>query len=371
MLNEDHEILFAVNTESSGINNPATETFNYDCNEGSISSFNVAADGTLTFVQKMPSGGLFPDSLTVHGSLLYVLNAGGGVNTACTNFTTPNITGFKLSGAIMTPLSGSTQSIDGGALPFGFLNCDNAAPGAISPFTLPPVQCGLNPPAFPRSPGEVKFTPKGKQIVVTDKGPNKIYVFPVLKDGTPGTPTIFKATGPSQPTYYGFNFDAAGHLIVSEPFGSSPVIGAGILAGAVSSFSIGTDGSLTPISSSVPNGQGTSCWVALDPATYQTYAYISNNTSPTLSSYNVGSDGSLTLLADTAATVALPNDLAVALDTGGSFLYVVQSGTSNATIGTVGGTVGVFQINADGSLTRLQQAAGLPVNSGAQGLAAY
>jgi 6-phosphogluconolactonase (cycloisomerase 2 family) len=106
----------------------------------------------------------------------------------------------------------------------------------------------------------------------------------------------------------------------------------------------------------------------LDPAT-QKYVYISNNASPTLSSYTVGKDGSLTLLADVAATVSLPNDLAVALDTGGSFLYVVQSGDNG--VGTTGGTVGVFKINADGSLTRLQEAAGLPVNSGAQGLAAY
>jgi hypothetical protein len=58
-----------------------------DCQVGSISSFSVAHDGTLTLVQKVASGGLFPNSLTVDGD-------GGGVNSSCTNFTGPDISGF-------------------------------------------------------------------------------------------------------------------------------------------------------------------------------------------------------------------------------------------------------------------------------------
>src|SRR5277367_2910605 len=73
MLDQNHRRLFAVNTEST-----ATLPMG-DCQQGSISSFLVASDGTLTLVEKTPSGGLFPDSLTVNpfGNLLYVLNAGG------------------------------------------------------------------------------------------------------------------------------------------------------------------------------------------------------------------------------------------------------------------------------------------------------
>src|SRR6266852_1342722 len=167
ILDEDHGRLFAVNTESAAKDSgadpdfPGTEVG--DCNEGTISSFNVAANGTLTFVQKISSGGLFPDSLTIHGHLLYVLNAGGP--GACG--ISPNTSGFTLRGAKMTPLSGSTQPISAGAPPFGFLNCDNST----GPFATAEFQCGNNPPAFPRSPAEVKFTPNGKQLVVTDKGP--------------------------------------------------------------------------------------------------------------------------------------------------------------------------------------------------------
>ena len=355
ILDEDDGRLFAVNTESTAKDSgadpdfPGTEVG--DCNEGTISSFNVAADGTLTFVQKLPSGGLFPDSLTIHGHLLYVLNAGGP--GACG--ISPNTTGFTLRGANMTPLSGSTQPISPGMPPFGFLNCDNST----GPFATAEFQCGNNPPAFPRSPAEVKFTPNGKQLVVTDKGPNKIYVFPVLDDGTPGVPTVTKATGPNQPTYFGFAFDGESHVIVSEPFGATAVIPAAPFS-AVSSFTIAHDGSLQAISSSVPNSEGTSCWVVLAGQN----AYVGNNATSNISSYTIGSDGSLTLLAQSAAMVSHPNDMAVAVEenTGASFLYALGAGN---------GTVGVWRIMANGSLTFVQSAPGLPVNMGAQGLAAY
>jgi len=358
ILDEDHGRLFAVNTETVATDPGSEAGFPFtevgDCSTGTISSFNVAPDGTLTFVQKVMSGGLFPNSLSIHGHLLYVLNAGGpGTNPVCG--IPPNITGFTLKGAKMAPLSGATHPVSPGMPPFGFLNCDNST----GPFAKAEFQCGNNPPAFPRAPAQVKFTANGKQLVVTVKGPNKIYVFPVLDNGTPGAPTVHTATGPSQPAYFGFDFDAQGHLIVSEPFGATAVIPA-VPFSAVSSFSIGEDGSLTAISSSVPNSEGTSCWVVLAGQ----YAYVGNNATSNISSYTIGSNGSLTLLAQSAAMVSHPNDLAVVVEenSGASFLYALGAGN---------GTVGVWQIMANGSLTFVQSAPGLPANMGAQGLAAY
>src|SRR5262249_12268073 len=142
-----------------------------------------------------------------------------------------------------------------------------------------------------------------------------IYVFPVSEDGKPGTPTIMQDTGPNQPTYFGFAFDKRKHLIVSEPFGATPIIPA-VPFSAVSSFAITeSDGrqeifALQEISSSVPNGRGTSCWVALDPRTTR-YAYISNNATSDISAYKIAKNGSLTLLAASAAVANLPNDMAV------------------------------------------------------------
>jgi 6-phosphogluconolactonase len=115
------------------------------------------------------------------------------------------------------------------------------------------------------------------------------------------------------------------------------------------------------ISSSVPNGQGTSCWIALDPRT-ERYTYVANSATSNISAYEVGNDGSLTLLAAAAAVANLPNDIAVARERSASFLYVLNSGN---------GTVGAFRINNDGSLTSLGAVGGLPIDAGAQGLAAY
>jgi len=131
-------LLFVVNTENAAENNGAG-TYNTDCQQGTITSFRIASDGSSTFADRVFSGGLFPNSLTVtkpnqdsngqgqgsngqgqdqggEGSteLLYVLNAGGPEPPAVCNLTpdtayTPNITGFEVDSAgHMIPLD-STQ----------------------------------------------------------------------------------------------------------------------------------------------------------------------------------------------------------------------------------------------------------------------
>jgi 6-phosphogluconolactonase (cycloisomerase 2 family) len=92
------------------------------------------------------------------------------------------------------------------------------------------------------------------------------------------------------------------------------------------------------------------------------YAYVSNSLSNNLSTYSVGTDGSVTLVSAVAATGAGPNDLAIAEEGGASFLYVIYAGT---------GTVGAYGIDlTNGSLTTLTGGGGLPTTS-AEGLAAF
>jgi 6-phosphogluconolactonase (cycloisomerase 2 family) len=173
---------------------------------------------------------------------------------------------------------------------------------------------------------------------------------------------VWKAKGPSQPTYFGFSFDATGHLIVSEPFGASATIPAKP-ASAVSSFSIGHNGSLTAVTTDLANGQALACWVAIDPVTGQ-YAFIGNNGSGTISSYHIDLHGGLTLLNPAAGSgVSGPNDLAVARDGNKRFLYALAAGS---------GSINGWIINSDGSLTSLgSPLTGLVAGAGAQGLAAY
>ena len=352
--------LFAVNTESlapdGGSSDPGfPNTEDGDCQTGSISSFTILRDGRLKFDDRVPSGGLFPTSLTVNGGLLYVLNAGGpGVNPVCG--IGPNITGFNVgSNGQMTPLDDSVQPIDPGTSPGSFLNCD---PGG-GPFPTAEFQCGLNPPAFPRSPAQVGFSPNGDKLVVTVKGTNTLYVFPVGRDGTPEEPTVTQVGTTTQPTPFGFAFTETGGLIVTEPFGTSATI-PNPTAGAVSSYQIGSDGSLQAISSHVANGHGTTCWIAI--AQGGTYAYVSNNLSSNISTYKIGADGSLTLLQSIAGSANGPNDFATVADGKSRFLYALASRA---------GAVAGFRINGDGSLTSIGSAGGLPVAGGAQGLAGY
>jgi 6-phosphogluconolactonase len=349
-----HHWLFAVNTESTASNTQ-------DCNIGSISSFRIALDGSLTLAGKVASGGLFPNSLTARGNQLWVLNAGGPSNCG----TGPNITSFSIGwNGVLSAIPFSGRAIDPGPNPGRYLNCD---PG-MGPFTMPIFNCGLNPPAFPRSPAQIGYTPKGDALVVTDKGINAIYVFPLKQDRfgrTPAValaPTIWKAPGITQPTYFGFAFDLQNRLIVAEPFGASSTIPAGG-ASAVSSFAFTRWGTLQPINLDAANQQTASCWVAIEPLS-KSYAYVSNNGSSDISIYLINPAGKLVAIDKTAASAYLsgPNDLAVASSLGKGFLYVLSAAS---------GKVSAFQIIPGGLLIHLGDVDGLPPDAGAQGLAAY
>ena len=396
-LDEQHHVLFVVNTETAAENN-GSGAYNTDCQQGTITSFRVGVDGTLTFADRVFSGGLFPNSLTEKTilvapppdednkgngkhkgdkddtpqprELVYVLNAGGPEVPICHltpgTANTPNITGFQVDNSgHMIPLD-TTQPIDPGPAtgPAGGVSCTAAAATGFSNLTGAPAadfQCGLNPPSFARSPSQILFTPDGTQLTVTVKGTNTIYFFPVDADGTADPPTITQAPGPALPSFFGFAFDFNANLLVTEFFGTATSIPKGG-AGALSSFGITLNGHLQPISSDVADGGTAACWIAVDPVTGG-FAYVSNNLGDfRISSYTVGSNGAVTLLNGTAATGAGPNDLTTAQENGISFLYVVNAAT---------GTVGAFQINGDGSLTPITGGGGLPANRSAQGLAAY
>lgn len=365
-LDQVHQLLFAVNAESASENNGAGP-YNQDCNQGTITSFRVASDGTLTFADRVWSGGLFPNSISVskrghgkseaeNGDIVYVLNAGGP--GACGQG--PNVTGFGANAIGRLHAIGS-QPIDPGPPAGTGVNCVGAA--GFSALTGAPAAdfaCGLNPPSFARSPAQVRFTPDGSQLVVTVKGTNTIYVFPVDKSGRIGNPATMQAPGPAVPSYFGMTFDKSAHLLVTELFGTATTIPKGG-AGAVSSFSISQSGGLASISADVADTGTAACWIALEPQAGQ-FAYVANNLSANISSYSVGADGSVSLLSGTAVVVAGPNDLATAVDGGASFLYVVAAGT---------GTVNAYQIDlTTGSLTPLSGGSGLPTHA-AQGLAAF
>lgn len=256
------------------------------------------------------SGGEMPISVTSHGNLVYVLNAGGD----------GNIVGFELDASgNLTQIADSTRGLSG-----------NKAPG----------------------PAQVSFNPAGTALVVTEKVTNLIDVFLLGDDGRAGEAVVSASAGA---TPFGFEFTHDGVLIVSEAFGGEE------LASAVSSYSVGADGAVTAISPAVPTNQTAACWIAIDRS--QQYAYTTNTGSNTVSGYAIGADGAIELFDDdgiAAETGAESGPLDMAFTRDGRFAY-----TLNGANGTITG----FAFDpADGSLSPAGEVSGIPV--GASGLAA-
>ena len=287
-LSDDGEFLFAVNAASN-----------------SITSF--AVDGSsLTRIGTVPSGGTLPISLTTHGNLLYVLNAGG----------TENITGFTISaGGALSQLGGSTRPLSGTGV----------------------------------GPAQVGFDPSGSYLVVTEKNTNKIDVYTVGANGYASAPVVNQSAGQ---TPFGFAFNQHGVLIVSEAFGGA------VDASAVSSYTLGSNGTLDVVSASVPTTETAACWVAV--TTNGKFAYAANTGRASVTGFEVHKASLDLLNADgkTGNTGTTPIDAAVSRN--GQFLYTLTAGSH---------AISAFAVRQnDGSLSAVGGAAGLPV--GTVGLAA-
>ena len=252
-LSADNRWLFAVNAGSND-----------------VTVFAVKPWG-LVWVDKEPSGGTTPVSLTVHGDLLYVLNAGGA----------GNIAGFVQS------RSGKLHAI----------------PGSMRPLS-----------GSGTGPSEVAFNPAGNVLVVTERNTNLIDVYKVDWSGRASAPTTHASNGAVP---YGFAFSPRGTLVISEA-----------AVNALSSYAV-NPWKFQLISGSVSNGNtgNAPCWVAI--TENGKYAYTSDAHSGIISSYTIGKDGKLTLLAATAAgPVGVPL-LDLAFSTDSRFLYGLDIGNGS------------------------------------------
>lgn len=281
----------------------------YVVNAGSdtISAFAVTRRG-LALIDRVPSGGDQPISLTLKHDLLYVLNAGSD-----------NISGFHIAwDGRLQPLRDSSRPLSGAAV----------------------------------QPAQVLFNNTGDFLVVTEKATNKIDLYDVADDLAKG-PFVRDSKGM---TPFGFAFDRRDRLVVSEAFGDTPG------ATATSSYDFdAADAPLDVISGSVKSGQTSACWVAI--TRNGRYAYVANTGSGTITAYRVARNGEIALrdtngITTVTGTGSKPQDLA--LSRKGVFLFALTPGT---------GTLHSLRVNADGSLTHVMKAQGVPAS--AQGLAAY
>jgi 6-phosphogluconolactonase len=272
-----------------------------DAGSNQVSVLRIEHDGSLRLVSVAPSGGALPDSVTIHGDLVYVANSGAGDS---------NYTGFILAHhGELIPLPGSTV-------------------------TLPATA----------APADVLFNQNGTKLVGTEVGPSAIDSFTVGRNGlltaAPDSPLAAQGLGP-----FGSEFRPTNpnQLFVSNAHN----VGAG--TGTISAFNDAQNGALSPIGSSpFADLQTAPCWVEISPNGQ--FLFTVNTGSGEISRYSIAPNGTLTLLGSTPVSqTGGVGAVDARLSPDGRTLYVDESRI---------GKVGEFAVNG-GSLTEL---AGSPVS---------
>ena len=282
--------------------------FAVNAGSGSVSVFRVNG-AKLELTDRVATEGSEPNSVAQFGSLVYVLN------TAASS----GVVGFNFNNGKLVRIPDSLRFLSGNAV----------------------------------ASGSVAFSPDGRLLIVTEKATNNLDVFKVQSDGSLSQPTITKSVGPG---VFSAGFTRNDVAIVSETGAGGPN------SSAISSYSVQSDGTLTPISSSVPTLGSANCWNVVTPD--GRFVYVSNAGSGSVSGFAIGGNGTLTPLPGTVLAINPTGssniDLTVSLD--GKFLYTLNAGT---------GTVGVFAIQpTNGTLTDLGADGSLPAAAGLNGIAA-
>jgi len=311
--------------------------FVVNAGDNTISSFRVTHGG-LQLVDRVPSGGVLPVSLTSHGDVLYVVNEESA-----------NIYGFRFSGnGDLRPLPG--QAPNGRSLSTAFPTTVSAAIG---------------------------FTPDGRQLVVTQRGlpavSGVIDTFAVSGNGLAGPAHKSTGAGFVEANPFGFDFDNKGRLYVSNAgYINWPSNGAGPplpiigdptqFLGSATAYNLSNSGSLTRINDVLSGGRA-ACWLVVTQD--GKYAYVTNTLSDTpadlftgkgaVTEYAIQHNGALKYLGQVDAGPGSPGD--EAFSPGGRYLYV--------NVPTIfppdgGSHIETYRINKDGSLTHVASAGGLP-----------
>jgi 6-phosphogluconolactonase (cycloisomerase 2 family) len=189
------------------------------------------------------------------------------------------------------------------------------------------------------SPGQVGFTPDGRQLLVTTKAStSSIDVFQVGHDGRLSAAPV--ANPSATPVPFAFTFGAGDRLVAGEAGASS-----------VTTYRLQPNGTLTDPKSQ-GDGQAALCWIQRVGDLY----FVSNTGSNDLSSFRIGPSGQPVLVNAVAATT---NPGPIDLTVSGRFLYA-ETG--------IGGTVDEFAVGPNGSLAPIGSVDDLP--PGIEGIAA-
>ncbi|MGR9087069.1 MAG: lactonase family protein [Gammaproteobacteria bacterium] len=287
--------------------------------DGSLTSFRLQADG-LEFVNRVPSGGTRPLSVTVFGTLVYVLNEGDGVSDD-PYYRYDNISGFRFTGGgILVPVADSTRIIDKTRL---------------------------------TSPAQVGFNKSGTVLLITEKATDTLTTFVMQADGTPAEIPLKRPS--AVPTPFGFSFGDRDYVFITEANGGGP--------GVTASYRIDREtGAVSDLVGLIEQGNAT-CWTVL--STDQTLGYSTNTGSGTVSLYRINFNGTLSEHFSKPGrqfrTGAGVRDAAVTQNN--QYLFTLNNGVSELRL---------FKLNPSGSLNRssLRTKRTAPIPASATGLVA-
>jgi 6-phosphogluconolactonase len=227
-----------------------------------------AVRGAVLELTKTVPTGTGPKSVTEHDGFVFVLATGDGT-----------IHGFRLVDGDLVPVDGAMHSL---STPDG---------------------------------AQVGFTPDGRGLIATERGGDKLSVYPVGMEGDLGEPRTIDSLGA---TPYGFAISRDGTLLVTEAFRAEKG------AAAASSYRVNGN-AITPVTASVGNGRSEICWAVITDD--GRYAFVTNFGDGAVSRYAIDTDGKLTL-EDAVAGITedgRPGLRDEDLSDDGRFLYAVDA----------------------------------------------
>ena len=333
-----------------------------------VAGFNRHVDGSLTAMAGSPfavggSGAGAPDasqgSLQLSADGRYLLAVDAGSNQISVLRIKPD---GSLTSAPVSPVASGGVDPVSIAVHRDLVYVANAGPGASvgdTNYTGFRLDAGGHLRPIPNStyvlpndskPGQVLFNRAGTKLAGTRIATSQIDSFTVRSDGrlTPAPDSPYDAQAFSPPQGYGQLGSEFNPVNPNELFVSDAHTAAGTAAfpGLVSSFIDAPDGSLTPIGAPVANDGGASCWIEISHD--GRFLFVVNTASASISSYWIGSGGSLTFLHSTAPGQIGAGAEDARLSPDGNTLWVVESGTDAVT---------GFSVHS-GTLTPLTAAAG-------------
>ncbi len=253
---------------------------------GEITSFRLQPSG-LQFVNKLPSGGFRPLSVTVFGTMVYVLNEGSGKEEDPRRMRYDNISGFRFTGGgILIPIYNSTRILDRTQL---------------------------------TAPAQIGFNKSGTVLLITEKATDTLTTFVMKRNGRPVRKPEKRPS--FIPTPFGFSFGDRDFVNITEANNGGP--------GMTVSYRVDREtGEVSGRVDSIEQGTAT-CWTVL--SSDQTIGYATNTGDGTVSLYRINFSGEYEYFFPAKQDTPIPTGAGVrdaVLTQNNQFLVTLNNGDS-------------------------------------------